>query len=104
MSGTRVPGRVHDLARAAHVVGGLHEAERDKIDAELQAESQVRSSLAVMRRRRQRDARRVDAFLPAERPAVDDHGRQLVAVAARHRAARCGRRRAASDRPAAPIG
>ena len=90
----------------------LHEAERDHIDAERQAERQVVDVLRRDRRRRQRHARRVDALVLAELSAFDDRGLDLGAVgrvdaqldepvgerAGGRRAARCARAPRTSSR------
>ena len=47
----------------------------------VEAEPQIGDVLLGHRRRRQRHAGRVDAFVLAERPAGHDHGAQLVALA-----------------------
>ena len=71
MTGVDRAGLRDDLARARDVVGRLHEAQRHEVHAEREAEPQIVDVLLGQRRRRQGDARRVDALVPAERPAVD---------------------------------
>ena len=73
-------GVVHDPARLLHVGGGLHEAERDHVDAEREAELQVLDVLRRHRRRRQRHSRRVDPLVLADVSAFDDGRLNLHAV------------------------
>ena len=68
----------HQLSRLPHVGRGLHETERDHVDAEREAETEVVHVLRRDGRRRQRDARRVDALVLAELAAFDD-GRVISA-------------------------
>ena len=70
----RAAGFRHQLARLPEVGRGLHEADRDHVDAERQPEPQVVDVLRRDRRRRQRHARRVDALVLADFAAFD-HGR-----------------------------
>ncbi len=66
----------HVATRQPHVVCRLHEAERDEIDAEPQAELEIVDVLGRERRRRQRHAWRIDALVLAERRAVHHDGRR----------------------------
>ena len=71
----------HQLSRLSQVGGRLHEAERDDVDADGEAEPQVVDVLRRDRRGRERHAGSIDALVLAERPAID-HGRaNLGAVA-----------------------
>ena len=76
----RDAGLHRDFPRPLQVVGRLHEAHGDEIDAERQAEAQVIGILRGNRRRRQVDAGRGDALVLAEHPAVDDERRDVSAI------------------------
>ena len=84
ISGTSAPGAIGNRSRREDIVRRLHEAERDQVDAELEAESQVLFVLRRHRAGRQPHAGRVDALVLAERAAVDDARHELVAARARH--------------------
>ena len=78
------PGLAHDVERPLDVAGGLHEAQRHEIDAELQPEAQIGRVLVGDGRGRQRHSRRVDALVLPERSAVHDDRHDLVGAQLLH--------------------
>ena len=67
-----------DLARRGDVVGTLHEAESDPVDAEGQGEFEIVAVLFGKGRDRQHDVRDVDPFMVAQPPAEQDFGDRMV--------------------------
>ncbi len=55
------------------VLGPLHERQRNPVDAELQAELEIRAVLVGQRRQRQHEVRHVDALAIRQCAAVDHH-------------------------------
>ena len=65
-------GLIDQRAGTSDIFRRLHEAQRHEVHAEAEAEVQVVDVFLGQRRRRQRHAGRVDAFVSAERSPVDD--------------------------------
>ena len=76
----RPVGVRHQLTRLLEVRRGLHEADRDHVDAERQPEPQVVGILRRDRGRRQLDARRIDALVLADFAAFDHRRLNFPAV------------------------
>ncbi len=72
------PGPAHHGLPAPHVVGVLYEAECDQIDTQFEPEAQIVFILFGDRRRRERNARRIDAFALPQRATVHDQSHELV--------------------------
>ena len=77
-----VPGTVRgdDLLDHADIGGAAHERESDGIDAVVEAEFEVFAVFFGQRRNGKRDAGKVDAFVLAQRAAVDDVAENVFAA------------------------
>ena len=79
--GTSAPPDVcHQLARLPEVRLGLHEADRDHVDAERQPEPQIVGVLRRDRRRGQLDSRRIDPLVLADLASFNHSRLNLPAV------------------------